>query len=74
VCVYLVSPDGDGFDSLIVSEACEEERLAKMLASAAERYKVPAGKPLVAPRSQSAAPKAKPGEVVLHRVAHRPSL
>jgi hypothetical protein len=74
VCVYLVSPDGDGFDSLIVSAACEEGRLAKMLASAVDRYKVPAGKPVVAPRSQSAAPKAEPSSLVLHlvsRIDHR---
>jgi hypothetical protein len=45
-----------------------------MLTAAAERYKVPAGKPLVAPRSQSTAPKAEPGSVVLHlvsRIDHR---
>lgn len=74
VCVYLVSPDGDGFDSLIVAAACEEGRLARMLAAAVERFNVPAGKPVVEPRSQSTAPKSEPGSVVLHlvsRIDHR---
>jgi hypothetical protein len=74
VCVYLVAANGDGFDSLVVSQACEEGRLAAMLASAVARHNVAAGKPVVAPRPQSLAPAAKAGEMVLHlvsRIDHR---
>lgn len=74
VCVYLVSADGDGFDSLIVNDACQEGRLDKMLAAAVKRFDVAAGEPLIAPRSQSTAPKAERGSLVLHlvsRIDHR---
>jgi hypothetical protein len=76
VCVYLLGPDGKGFASLIVSDAARPGRLEKLLESAVARFKVPAGKPVVAPQAQSGPPKAEAGALVFHlvaRVDHRGS-
>src|SRR2546422_11693724 len=54
VCVYLIAPGGDGFDSLVVSQAAEPGRLQKMLEAAIERLKTLPGEPLVPPSPQSA--------------------
>jgi len=49
VCVYLVAPDGKGFDSLIVSDAAQPGRLQKMLEAAVDRLKTKEGKPVIKP-------------------------
>jgi hypothetical protein len=69
VCVYLVGPDGKGFASLIVSEAAKPGRLQKLLEAAIARFKVPLGKPLVAPTPQAPPPKADADCLVLHLVS-----
>jgi hypothetical protein len=76
VCVYLLGPDGKGFSSLIVSDAARPGRLEKLLLTAVEHFKVPAGKPLVSPQAQSGPPKAGADALVFHlvaRVDHRGS-
>lgn len=69
VCVYLLAPDGKGFDSIIVSKAAEPGVLQKRLAAAVERFKPGEGKTLVAPAAQSVPPRGVPGSLVLHLVA-----
>jgi hypothetical protein len=69
VCVYLVAPDGKGFDSLVVSKAAEPGNLQKLLESAISRLKTKEGKPLIKPVPQAAPPRAAAGELVLHLVS-----
>jgi hypothetical protein len=69
VCVYLVAPDGKGFDSMVVSRAAEPGNLQKMLEVAVAGLKTAEGKPLVAPAPQATPPKAEPGALVLHLVS-----
>jgi hypothetical protein len=76
VCVYLVAPDGKGFDSIIVSKAAQKGELEKWLLAGVEKLKTAEGKPLAEPAKQSVAPKAADGSLVLHlvsRVDHRGS-
>ena len=76
MCVYLVGPDGKGFDSIIVSQAARKGELEKRLLAGVEKLKTPEGKPLAEPAKQSAPPKAAEGSLVLHlvsRVDHRGS-
>ena len=69
VHVYILTPDGAAFDSMHVAEATKVEKLTAMLESSIERLKAPAGDSLVKTAPQSTAPKADPGELVLHIVA-----
>jgi hypothetical protein len=69
VHVYILTPDGKPIDSLHVAEAAKTERLLSLLAKTIDTLKVPAGKPLVPPAPQSAAPPAKDGALVLHLTA-----
>ena len=69
VCVYLVAPDGKGFDSLIVSDAAQPGRLQKMLEAAVDRLKTKEGKPVIKPTPQAPPPKADKNELVLHLVS-----
>jgi hypothetical protein len=74
VCVYLVAPDGDGFDSLIVSDAAEPGRLLTMLEAAVDRFGTVRGEPLAEPHPQSFPPEAAPRSMLLHivsRIDHR---
>jgi hypothetical protein len=67
--VYLVAPDGKGFDSMVVSRAADRDNLRKLLEAAIERLKTAEGKPLVAPAPQAAPPRAAAGALVLHLVS-----
>ena len=69
VHVYILTPDGRPIDSLHVAEAAKTDRLLALLARAVDTLKVPAGKPLVTPAPQSAAPPARDGALVLHLTA-----
>ncbi len=69
VHVYLLDPDGRPVGSQHVAEASKVESLTALLERTVARLKVPAGKPLVAPAPQSAAPKAGAEDLVLHLVA-----
>ena len=69
VCVYLVAPDGKGFDSLVVSKAAEPGQLQKMLEAAVARLKTKEGEPLIKPTQQAPPPKAEKNELVLHLVS-----
>jgi hypothetical protein len=69
VHVYLLDPDGRPVGSQHVAVASKVEELTGLLERTVERLKVPAGKTVVPPSSQSAAPKADAGALVLHLVA-----
>jgi hypothetical protein len=69
VCVYLVAPDGKGFDSMVVSRAAEPGQLEKMLDAAVGRFQIKGGKPLIKPTPQASPPKADKNDLVLHLVA-----
>jgi hypothetical protein len=69
VHVYIVKPDGHPLDSLHVATASQVEKLIDLLERSTKKLKTPAGKPLVKPRPQSQAPKAKAGSLVLHLTA-----
>jgi hypothetical protein len=76
VCVYLVAPDGKGFDSVIVSDAAKKGVLEKHLRDGIEKLKTAEGKPLAEPAKQSIPPKVDEGSLVLYlvsRVDHRGS-
>jgi hypothetical protein len=69
VHVYLLTPDGTPFDSLHVAEAAKTERLIALLEKAVRTQHPVAGKPLVPPAPQCAAPVTEPGALVLHLTA-----
>jgi hypothetical protein len=69
VHVYLLDPDGRPVGSQHVAVASKVEELTALLERTIERLKVPAGKTVVPPSSQSAAPRAGAGDLVLHLVA-----
>src|SRR5262249_49704161 len=69
VHVYLLDPDGRPVGSQHVAVATKVEELTALLERTVERLKVPAGKPLVPPASQSSTPKADADALVLHLVA-----
>jgi hypothetical protein len=69
VHVYLLEPGGKVLATLHVAEAARTEKLLRLLDQTVARLKVPAGKPVVAPCPQSAAPPAPPGGLVLHLTA-----
>src|SRR5262245_41655540 len=69
VHAYVLSPDGHPIDSLHVARAAKVEETTAMLERAIGRLKTPEGKPLVKPGTQSVAPPAPPGALVLHLTA-----
>jgi hypothetical protein len=69
VHVYLLDPDGRPVGSQHVAVASKVEQLMALLEQTIARLKVPAGKVIVPPTSQSFAPKAEAGALVLHLVA-----
>ena len=69
VHVYLLDPGGRPVGSQHVAVASKVEELTALLERTIDRLKVPAGKTVVPPASQSAAPKADAGALVLHLVA-----
>ena len=69
VCVYLIAPDGDGFDSLIVSQANKTPRLRQFLESAITRLSVSPGKALLPTVPQNVTPEVPFGGVVLYVVS-----
>jgi hypothetical protein len=69
VHVYLLSPDGNYFDSMHVAKAAEKGRLVELLAQTVEKLKVEGGKPVVKPTPQSTQPNAKDGSLILHLTA-----
>jgi hypothetical protein len=66
VHAYVLSPDGHPIDSLHVARAAKVEETTAMLERAIERLQTSGGEPLVKPGTQSAAPPAAPGALVLH--------
>src|SRR5437870_1797195 len=56
VHAYVLSPDGHVADSRHVAKAYNVDELTTMLERTVEKFKTPAGKSLVAPKMQSAAP------------------
>jgi hypothetical protein len=71
VHVYILAPDGKPMASKHVGDAAGHvDRVIAMLEDAVKNLKTVAGKPLVAPRPQSTAPKAGPHSLVLHLTSH----
>ncbi|OAI42296.1 hypothetical protein AYO40_00190 [Planctomycetaceae bacterium SCGC AG-212-D15] len=69
VCVYLVSPDGKGLASMIVSTAAQKGKLLPLLEETVKKLGTKAGKVLIEPTPQSRPPKTEAGAVVLHLVS-----
>jgi hypothetical protein len=69
VHVYLLTPDGNVFNSMHVARASEKGKLRETLEQAVADRKLTAGKPVLPVAPQSAAPKHAAGDVVLHVVA-----
>jgi hypothetical protein len=69
VHVYLLDTDGHPVGSQHVAVASKVEELTALLEQTIDRLKVPAGKSIVPPAPQSAAPRADPEALVLHLVA-----
>jgi hypothetical protein len=69
VHAYILSPEGRVTDSLHVAEAAKVDSARAMLQRAVEKFKTPAGEPVVAAKPQSAAPAAPEGGLSLHLVA-----
>src|SRR4051812_4923421 len=69
VHAYVLAPDGKVLGSLHVAKAARADNLLRLLDQTIARLNVPAGKPVVAPCPQSAAPAAPPGGLVLHLTA-----
>jgi len=69
VCVYLVAPDGDGVASLIVSDACKQGQLLKLLEATADKLNAAEGKPLATLAKQVAPPKRSHDSLLLHLVS-----
>ncbi len=69
VHVYLLTPDGDVFNSLHVANAANKDNLRTALGKAIGERKLTAGKPVIPPAPQSASPKCAANDVVLHIVA-----
>jgi hypothetical protein len=69
VHVYLLTPDGDVFNSLHVAHAIEKNNLRTALENAIANRKLTPGKPLIPPALQSTAPKHSADDAVLHVVA-----
>ncbi len=67
--VYILNPNGQVIDSQHVATASKVEALTALLEDVVGKLKTPAGQPLIAPTSQSAAPKAGPNALVLHLVS-----
>ncbi len=68
VHVYLLDPEGHPVGSQHVAVASKVEELTALLERTIDRLKVPAGKTVVPPSSQAAAPKAAADSLVLHLV------
>ncbi len=67
VHVYLLDPqDGAVLDSMHVARAAQKKNLLPMLQRLAEKFSVPAGKPIVKPTAQSRPPEAHRNDLVLH--------
>lgn len=66
VHVYILAPDGHLRDSLHVAKAAQSEHLMAMLEKTVAELKVPKGKPVVAPVTQSQCPPSPPGSIALH--------
>jgi hypothetical protein len=66
VHVYIVTPDGHPVDSLHVATASQVDKLLDLLQRNQAKFKTPAGKTLVKPAPQSAAPAATADDLVLH--------
>jgi hypothetical protein len=69
VHAYVLTPDGHTHDSLHVATASRTDKLLAMLERAVSTFKPKEGKPIVAPVSQSAPPKAPADALVLHLVS-----
>jgi hypothetical protein len=69
VHVYLLDVDGHPVGSQHVAVASKVEELTALLEKTVARLKVPAGKTIVAPSSQSGPPRAPADALVLHLVA-----
>ena len=69
VHVYLLDVEGRPVGSQHVATASKVEPLTALLEQTIDRLKVPAGKTIVPPSSQSSSPKADAGALVLHLVA-----
>jgi hypothetical protein len=69
VHVYLLTPDGHPFATLHVANASKEGALLEALEKAVADFKVPAGKPLIAPAPQSHSPQTEKDVLVLHLVS-----
>ena len=69
VHVYLLTPEGDVFNSLHVAHAIEKNNLRAALAKAIAERKLTPGKPLIPPAPQSMAPKHAADDAVLHVIA-----
>jgi hypothetical protein len=69
VHVYVLDPKGEVIDSRHVAQAAHVKPMLAFLDGITAKLGTPKGKPLVAPRPQSAPVKAAPGSLVLHLVA-----
>jgi hypothetical protein len=69
VCVYLLTPEGKGLASMIVSTAAEKGKLQALLEKTVQELKTAAGKPAIRPTRQAAPPRAAAGELVFHLVS-----
>lgn len=69
VHVYVLGPDGHLIGTMHVAKAAKSENLIALLEKTAAELKVPEGKPVVAPITQSQKPLCEPGSVALHLTA-----
>src|SRR5260370_621761 len=70
VHAYVLAPDGQPLASQHVAEAANHiDGVIAMLKSTVQKLKTAPGKPLVAPRPQSAPPQPDPDSLVLHLTA-----
>jgi hypothetical protein len=69
VCVYLLTPEGKGLASMIVSTAAEKGKLQALLEKTARQLKTAPGTPVIRPTAQAAPPRAAAGELVFHLVS-----
>lgn len=76
VSVYILAPDGQSIDSLVVPKSAVAENCIDLLERNIRKLGTKPGKPLSAPRPQSAPPQTDADALVLHltaRVDHRGS-
>jgi hypothetical protein len=66
VHVYILDPDGHAIDGLDIGSAMDTAKLLACLRRTVGRLGTSAGKPVVAPRPQSAPPSHPPDTLVLH--------